>query len=306
MRIEVVIASWEQGCCGVPIGLGDTATYNLVAFAPALGGASAVPRFFSDNHGQTPSEVPQARVAGVVAAITGVSYPRVPVAGQAGTFTSDPTRPQLHPLSSIGDEGDDGLSEYLVLLDVADGTDLPHFVLAAERTAHQEREARTDRLRELRSRDEVGVLLRALADDAALRFGALARIVRSDDASAFSILPERAGAAALHWLRSAEEGADGIRVQLGDGVWEVPADPVRAEVLREFLDAAAAGRVEEQRPEHGDEMGPFQTVVTAADGRRWVATTDDLARFGIGGVFAMTGPLARRLERGTHRYVAWE
>lgn len=308
-RIEVLVPGSEQACCGAPIRIGDPAGYPMVALDPALDVAgtagSAVPRFLSDRHGQAPADVPQREVSGLVAAITGVSYPSIPVAGQPGTRTADTAHPRLHTLSSLGSGDDAGLSDYLVLLDVPEDTELPHFVPSTERREQREREARTAGLREARSHDGLGVLLRALADDAERRFGALARILRSEDAAAVTIEPQRTAAAALHWMRSAEEGADGIRVQLGDGVWNLPADQEQAELLREFLDAAADGRVEEQLLPGDDGPGPMRTVVTAADGRSWTATTDRLTRFGAGAVFAMAGPLARRLERGDHRYAPW-
>ncbi|PPL15654.1 DUF6578 domain-containing protein [Microterricola pindariensis] len=317
-RIEVLIVGWEQQCCGVPARLGETVSYRLAALDPALAPAlnpaialdvsadGAVPRFLSDNHGEDSAEAPRLNISGLVAGITGVTYPSVPVAGMPGTRTSDTARPQLHRLSELGTGDDAEMNDYLVLLDVPGDTVLPHVVPSTERTVHQEREAYTARLRALRAQGEVGMLLRELADDAATRFGARARILRSDDAAAVTIEPRRAGAAALHWMRSAEDGADGIRVHLGDGVWNLPADVEQVEVLREFLDAAAAGRVEERIVQGGDGLGPLQTVATAADGCSWTATTDLLARFGRGGVFAMARPLALRLERGAHRYVAWE
>ncbi|SDT08254.1 DUF6578 domain-containing protein [Microterricola viridarii] len=325
-RIEVLIVGWEQQCCGVPARLGETVSYRLAALDPGLDPAIdpalepaidpalaldaaadvAVPRLLSDNHGEESAETPRLNISGLVAGITGVTYPSVPVAGMPGTRTSDTAHPQLHPLSELGTGDDAEMNDYLVLLDIPGDTVLPLFVPSAERTVHQDREAHTARLRALRAQGEVGMLLRALADDAATRLGARARILRSDDAAAVTIEPRRAGAAALHWMRSAEDGADGIRVHLGDGVWNLPADVDQVELLREFLDAAAAGRVEERIVQGGDGFGPLQTVATTADGRSWTATTDRLARFGSGGVFAMAGPLALRLERGSHRYVAWE
>lgn len=310
MRIEVVVDGWEQACCGVPIRLDETASFNLVALDPAAElvppPAPDVPRFTVDNHGQTPADVPQRRLAGVVAGITGISYPSIPVAGRSGTRTADTARPQLHTLDSLGAGDDAGLSEYRVLLELPDGTVLPRFALSAEHRLQSEQAARTAALIESRSRDKVGVALLALADDAHDRFGDAAPIVRSDATSAVSISPTRTAAAAVHWQRSADEHNDEIWVQLGDGTWMLPATPAGIALLREFLEAAAAGRVEEV-VRRSDEIAPPEallTRVTAADGRSWTATTP-LHSFGDGTVMAGPRQLWQRLERGDIRYSAW-
>lgn len=312
MRIEVVVDGWEQACCGVPLRLGETASFNLVALDPAAELvpplAADVPRFFVDNHGQTPADVPQRRLAGLVAGITGVSYPSVPVAGMGGTLTADTTRPQLRALDSVGAGDDAGLNEYRVLIELPDGTVLPHFAVSAEHRAQREQAEHTAALVERRGLDEVGVALRALADDAHNRFGGLASTVRSETTSAVSILPTLADAAAVHWQRSADDHTDGIRVQLGGGTWTLPSTPAGVAVLHEFLDAAAAGRVEEL-VDRGDERsgalpGELLTRVSAADGRSWTATTP-LHSFGDGPVMAVPRQLWRRLERGDIRYLAW-
>ena len=312
MRIEVVVDGWEQACCGVPIRLGETASFNLVALDPTAQllppPTPDVPRFTVDNHGQTPADVPQRRLAGLVAGITGVSYPSVPVAGMGGTRTADTTRPQLRALDSVGAGDDAELNEYRVLLELPDGTVLPHFAVSAEHRAQREQAEHTAALVERRGLDEVGVALRALADDAHNRFGGLASTVRSETTSAVSILPTCTDGAAVHWQRSADDHSDGIRVQLGGGTWMLPATPAGVAVLHEFLDAAAAGRVEEL-VDRGDERsgarpGALLTRVSAADGRSWTATTP-LSSFGNGPVMAVSRQLWRRLERGDIRYVAW-
>lgn len=310
MRIEVVVNGSEQACCGVPLRIGETASFNLVALDPAAQlvppPAADVPRFFVDNHGQTPADVPQGRLAGIVTGITGISYPSIPVAGRAGTRTADTAHPQLHTLLWVGEGDDAGLSEYRVLLDLPDGTVLPHFAVSAERLPQREHEARIAARIESRRHDEVGVALRALADDARDRFGEAAPIVRSDATSAVSISPTRPGAAAVHWQRSAEEHDDGIWVQLGDGAWVLPATPDGVAVLHAFVEAAAAGRVGEV-VQRGDETAlpeALLTRVTAADGRSWTATIP-LQDFGNGTVMAGPRQLWQRLERGDIRYSPW-
>lgn len=313
MLIEVVVDGWEQACCGVPVRLGEAATFQLVALDPAVeivpAPAPDVPRFTVDNHGQTPDDVPQRRLTGIVAVITGVSYPSIPVVGMGGTRTADTAHPQLHPLNAVGAGDDAGLSEYRVLLELPDGTVLPHFALSAELRAQREQAERRTALVERRRADEVGVALRALADTAHDRFGEVAAIMRSDATSAVSIAPTRTDAAALHWQRSADEHEDGIRVQLGDGTWMLPPTLASVAVLHEFLDAAAAGRVEDvvEQADDGRSASPggLLTRVTAADGRSWTASTP-LHSFGDGPVIAGPRQLWQRLERGDIRYAAWE
>ena len=125
-------------------------------------------------------------------------------------------------------------------------------------------------------------------------------------------MPARTDAAAVHWQRSADDQEDGIRVQLGGGTWTLPPTPAAVAVLHEFLNAAAAGRVDEL-VERGDARSgaasdarpsALLTRVSAADGRSWTATTP-LSSFGDGPVMAVPRQLWRRLERGDIRYVAW-
>lgn len=311
MRIEVVVDGWEQACCGVPVQLGETATFTLVALDPALElvppPALGVPSFTVDNHGQTPADVPTRRLAGIVAGITGVSFPSVPVVGRSGVRTADTAHPELHALTSIGTGDDAELSRYRVLLDLPDDTVLPDYVVSVERGEERERAARTADLLERRSLDEVGVALRALADDADERLGEIAHTVQSGAASAVSIIPNRVDAAAVHWQRSAEDD-DGIQVQIGDGSWLLPATTEAVAVLREFLEAAVAGRVEElvrgDDGARGALPSALLTRVTAADDRSWTATIP-LHVFGGGPVIASTREVAQRLQRGDIRRPAW-
>jgi hypothetical protein len=311
MRIEVVVNGWEQACCGVPVELGEPATFTLVALDPAAGLAPpptlGVPRFTVDNHGQTPADVPQRRLEGVVAGITGVAYPSVPVVGRRGVRTADSTRPELSALTSIGEGEDAELNEYRVLLDLPDDTVLPDYVVSEERRGQREGAARTAELVGRRTLDQVGLLLRALADDADGRRAEIASTEQSDAASAVSIVPNRVDAAAVHWQRSAEDD-DGIQVQIGDGSWLLPATAEGAAVLREFLEAAVAGRVEELVLKDGEAGGGLPsallTRVTAADGRSWTATIP-LDVFGDSPVMASTRKVAQRLQGGDIRHPAW-
>ncbi|TFC01653.1 hypothetical protein E3O42_09785 [Cryobacterium adonitolivorans] len=300
MQIEVVIVGWEQGCCGKPFALGGPATWPLQAIAPEPG---TLPRFVADSHDQIPPDVPHWRVTGTVVAITGISYPRILVPGMAGTYTGDTSAPQPHELSAVGARPEDNFSEYWVVLEVPDGTDLPAHMLGAEKTAQLDREARTTQRNRQRMTDEVGLLLEALADDAQRRYADLARAIRATDKSALTLEPHRTDAAAISWSRSSDEGNDGITVQVGDGRWRFPASPDDAALVRVFLDAAVTGSVEEHvRPAGAPQR--LETEVLATDGRSWTATIE-FRPFAAGGVVAMPGLLWARVQRGEHRYGPW-
>lgn len=300
MQIEVVIVGWEHGCCGKPFAVGAPSTWPLTAIAPEPG---TLPRFLADSHDQTPADVPHWAVAGTVVAITGVSYPRIPVPGMAGTYSADTSAPQPHELTSVAARAEDNCSEYRVVLEVSDGTDLPAYALGAEQTAQRDRDARTaDRNRE-RMTDEVGLLLEALADDAQRRYADLARSIRATEKSAVTLEPHRTDAAAISWSRSADAHSDGISVQVGDGRWHFPASVDDAAIVRVFLDAAVSGSVEEHVIP-ADAPQRLETEVLATDGRSWTATVE-FRPFAAGGVMAMPGLLWARVQRGEHRYAPW-
>ena len=300
MQIEVDIVRWEHDCCGKPFAVGAQATWHLHAVAPESGPPT---RFVADEHDQTPADVPHWAVTGTVAAITGISYPRIPAPGQTRSYTADLSAPTMHELLSVDAPSASDYSEFRVLLDLPDNTPLPTYVLGADRIRHLEQEARTaDRNRE-RMTDPVGTLLEALADEAQHRYAQLARSIRGIDRSALTLQPHRTDAAAISWSRSSVADADGIAVQVGDGRWHFPASPGDAATVRVFLDAAVAGTVEEhvtpaEAPHH------LETEVLAADGRSWTATVE-FQPFRAAGVLAMPGQLWHRMQRGEHRYSPW-
>ncbi|TFD88549.1 hypothetical protein E3T61_12000 [Cryobacterium lactosi] len=301
MQIEVDIVRWEHNCCGTPFAVGGQATWHLHAVAPESGAPS---RFVSDEHDQTPADVPHWAVTGTVAAITGVSYPRIPMPGMIGTSTSDLSRPSMQPLTSVDFPAEGECSEFRVLLDVPDGTPLPTHRQGADATTQLSRKRNAATVGRQRMTDEVGVLLEALADDAQNRYAHLAVAIRATDKSAVTLQPGRTDAAAISWTRSSAPGNDGITVQVGDGRWSFPATRADAAIVREFLDAAVTGRVEEHVVP-AEAPHTLETEVRAQDGRSWTASIE-FAPFTTGGVMAVPRLLWDRVQRGEYRYAAWD
>ena len=300
MQIEVDIVRWEHDCCGKPFAVGAQATWHLHAVAPESGPPT---RFVADEHDQTPADVPHWAVTGTVAAITGISYPRIPAPGQTRSYTADLSAPTMHELLSVDAPSASDYSEFRVLLDLPDNTPLPTYVLGADRIRQLEQEARTaDRNRE-RMTDPVGLLLEALADDVQRRYAGLAQIIRGTARSGLTLQPHRTDAAAISWSRSGDADTDGITVQVGDGRWRLPATPDDVATVRVFLDAAVAGSVEEHvRPAEAPHR--LETEVLAADGRRWTASVE-FQPFRSTGVVGMPRQLWDRVQRGEHRYRPW-
>ena len=300
MQIEVVIDEWAQQCCGVPFRVGGEASWQLIAAQPQAG---SVPRFFDDQHDQAAEDVPRLAVTGTVASITGVSYPAIPTPGEARSYTADRSAPTLHPLDSVQEPALVEVSEYRVLLDVADGSALPVYRQSAAEIEERECEARTAERRRERMTDQVGVLLESLADEAQRSYAEVAEIRRATDLSAMTVQPLRVDAAAVYWARQSSEAGDVISVQVGDGVWRLPASVDNVAVVRELLDAAVHGRVEEHvRPLESPHR--LDTEAHAADDRSWTATVE-FEPFAADGFFAMPGQLWERLQRGEHRYQPW-
>ena len=299
MEIEVVIEEWEQACCGEPFHIGEQVSWPLIAL-PLV--ADALPQFERDHHDLTPDDVPHWPVTGTVAAITGIRYPLLPIAGEPDSYIPDTSAPEFHPLTSVGQPDALDLSEYRVTLHIADTTDLPAYVTSADQIARHQDEVLTHERNRVRMLDAVGLLLEALADDAQERYAALARSVRATGKSAFSITPSLPGAAAVHWARSEEE-TDTIEVQVGDGYWSFPASVAHADIVGVLLDAAVRGWVEEHVRPHGD-VQLLETEVLAQNGRSWTAT-ETVEVFEADGFFAAPGGLWDRVQRGHHRYDPW-
>jgi hypothetical protein len=299
MEIEVVIAEWDQACCGAPFQLGDQVTWRLVALPPA---PDALPRFERDNHDLTPEDVPHWPVTGTVTAITGIRYPFFPIAGEPNSHTADTSAPEFHSLISVGQPDALDLSEYRVTLHLADETNLPAYVTSADQIAQHEIEASTHERNRERMLDPVGLLLEALAENAQERYAAIAQAVRATDRSAFSVTPLRPNAASVHWARSAVE-ADAIGVQVGGGKWTFPASVAHAEIVGVLLDAAVRGWVEEHVRSHGD-VQLLETEVRAQNGRSWTAT-ETVEVFQGDEFFAAPRGLWDRVQRGHHRYEPW-
>lgn len=304
MQIEVIIRGWEQGCCGTPFRISDHMTWKLHATYPTDVPEDALPRFDEEHHDQTPAGVPHWDISGVVVAITGINYPPLPITGEPGSFTWDTEHPQNCAIQSVGDSGDPEFEQYRVVLDVAENADLPPYA-PGETGKQREADALIEALNHERMHDEIGLSLEALADHAQSRYGNVARITRASDRSAVTAEPHRADATAIHWARSSEND-DGIMMSVGDGTWQLSASVADADLVGEFLEAAADGRVEEHvRPGNGKER-QLVTEVLATDGRFWTEVTDYEPFDAGNGVFSVIGPLWDRIQRGEHQYQPWE
>jgi hypothetical protein len=299
MEIEVVIAEWGQACCGAPFHVGDQVSWRLVALPP---GPDALPRFEREDHDLTPHDVPQWPVTGTIAAITGIRYPHLPVAGEPNSYTRDTTAPESHPLTSVSQHDALDLSEYRVSLQLADETDLPAYIASVDEIAQQAAELRKRARNRERMLDPVGLLLEALADDAQEQYSTIAQAVRATDKSAFSVSPFRPNTASVRWGRSEDE-ADRIQVRVGDGRWNFPASVAHADIVRILLDAAVRGWVEEHVRPYGA-VQRLETEVHAQNGRSWTAT-ESVETFEAEGFFAVPRGLWDRVQRGSHRYDPW-
>lgn len=305
MRIEVTIAGWEQDCCGSPFRVGEQMTWNLHAADPAAVPEGALPRFVrfvEEHHEGEPREVPECEVTGAVASIKGINFPLLPVAGERH-FTMDTDHPQSFPTASVGYPKDPGFDEVSVILNVADDVDLPLYSPeggSSQRANEAQRAARNQE----RLHDSVGALLENLADHAQRQYGNMARITRSSKRSAATLEPYNAGSTAFYWARS-DHAEDGIVVFVGDGTWALSASLSDAELVSEFLEAAAAGRVEERIRHNNRKIKRLATEITTADGRLWADTTE-FETFDTGnGKIGMVGISWERFEKGDHKYQPW-
>ena len=312
MRIEVMVSGWEQVCCGDAFAIGDETRWNLVAADPAHTPAGALPRFADERHDETPDEVPRWPVAGTVVSIRGITYPSLPVPGEPASFERDTAHPQVAPLANVpgsdADTADHQHSEYLIEFEVADATELPIYVESASTRAWRETQER-DRSRDLvRMLDPIGQILELAADFAEATFGDVATVRRSTDRSAFTILPHREGAPAVHWVRTTGE-SDRIGLHIGDGEWWRDANIESATLAREFVEAAAAGRVTESVVDHGDGRAYFETQVRSADGHKWTArehfTPLGASATGTGVVVMARTDQIERMQRGDVQYLSW-
>lgn len=305
MRIEVVISSWEQACCGAVFRVRETMTWELLAADPASTPATKVPRFLEEHHVQTPEDVPHWEVTGVVRSIAGVSYPSLPVPGARGTSTPDLLHPTFSTLQELTAAPNANFSEYLVELEVADDCALPPFTLSPALVALREAQAAAREHERARLADPVGTVLEATADYAESTYASVAEIIRDQDRSAVTITPHRDGATAVLWARSTGED-DFINVHTGDGSWRFQATISDAELIAAFLDAAVHGRVTEAPITNAQgETIRIDTQVSTANGQSWVASTNIETMVPGAEVMILTADTHQRIQRGHHSYLAW-
>lgn len=316
-RIVVTVAEWEQACCGAPFAVDGNVEWQLSAADPTAGSlplpeaVRGLGRFVEEHHDQTPADVPQVAVSGVVRAIWGVRYAEVAVPGERATFTIDMARGAHEPLDAVG-RGGGGFVEYLVELEVAAGVELPAYVLSEDTVAWRAARAR-DRDRDVdRMRDAVGVILERAIDEAVARYAGVADIERSPDRGAVTVTPRRSGAVGVRWARSGGD-VDGIGVHVGAASWWLNATTTDARSVVDVLAAAARGDVVDDIVLEDGGARRLETRVRV-DGIEWTATTGSVPAFrggaggvgGVGGVMLVAGDAWERAQRGRVDYASWE
>lgn len=304
MRILVVVTGWEQACCGAGFRVGGETTWNLSAADPASTPADSLPRFIEEHHDQTAPEVPHWNVTGVVRGISGVTYPQLPVTGEARSFVPDTAHPSLTALSEVTDGASSDFFEYRVEFDVADDCALPGFVVSDWELEQRQTAAQETARNRVRKDNPVGVLLEAAADYAEATFGVVASIVRDPNRSAITVEPHQEGATAVRWARSVHD-TDGIGIHTGEGSWWLPATVENARLARVFLDAAASGRVTEEVVDREGAAKRLDTCVRSLDGGKWVSSTDFDPFIDDSGVMLVFGDTFERVQRGNYSYAPW-
>ncbi len=304
MRIEVAIEEWQQACCGEPFAVGDRVTWTVSAADPAERATGALPRYNEDHHGQIPEEVPSAEITGHVVAISGVTYAREEIGAQADYQRLDVTRPTMFPLTSVGRGSESPIDTYLSTLEIADDIALPDYVLGTAEAERRSQERRTARLNRARLDDEIGRMLTLIADETEARYSALADISRPADRGGCRILPLRDDATAIRWARSDVAEQDGIAVTTGDGSWFLEATSEGVAELREFVAAAANGRVRES-VDRGEDDGYLLVTEVVASNRTWTSTTDYAGPATRGDVIMVVKHMWDRVQRGDHTYAPW-
>lgn len=318
MRIEVFLSGWEQSCCGTDFALGSEVTWQLLAEDPALASrapsasAPPLPRYLEEHHGETPDDVPHLPVTGIVRRIRSVVHPTVPEPGEPRSFTADLSHPEFGELSEVARQQLDlgpGHHGYLAEIEMPDDWVLPEYVLSA--SAGLQAEAQRQRIERDRARmaDETGLALETTYLYAVDSYGGVAELTRNPDRSAVTVRPHRPHTTSVSWARNSFDH-DGILIQTGEGSWTLTATPEHAELVRIFLDAAAAGRIAEEITELGGGgleglRKRLDTVVRSPDGEKWVSSTSVEPIGDGGGVLLVAGDLLQRIERGPHRYAAW-
>ncbi|MCS5715487.1 hypothetical protein NVV95_13130 [Herbiconiux sp. CPCC 205716] len=317
MLIEVAVPGWEHACCGEAFAVGAPRTFSLLAAPPVSGGPTPftggptpftgkptpLPRYREEHHGQTPADVPQWEVTGLVVAIEAVEYGSRERPGRPGVHEWSEEGRRAHPLDTVAARAS-GPGEYLVTLEVDETVALPGYRLSVEESEHErlrlEAVARADE----RAVDAVGVRLSRLADDLERRWRGHGSVGRSANGANLSFRPHGPGAI-LAWSRS-DAPSDGVAVQLGDGRFGLGADDDGVRMLEAFVEAASAGRVQERVRETVDGV-EFATEVVGERGADDVleraTRTAQVLRSGT--MVAMAGPVRERIERGDHRWAPW-
>lgn len=299
-----MVTEWEQACCGTGFRVGGEATWDLSAADPASTPADGLPRFIEEHHDQTAPEVPHWNVTGIVRAITGVTYPELPVIGEPRSFVPDTDHPSLTALFEVEAGTSTSFFEYLVEFDVADDCALPGFVVSDWEWEQRQSAAQETARNRVRMEDPVGVLLEAAADYAETTFSAVANIMRDPNRSAITVEPHREGATAVRWARSIHD-TDGIGIHTGDGSWWLPATVENERLARMFLNAAAAGHVREEVIDREGAAKRLDTCVRSVDGEKWVSSTDFDPVIEDGGVMLVLGDTFERVQRGNYSYASW-
>ncbi len=309
-RVAVRISGWEHDCCGEPFQAGETAEWNIRAADPDEAPSShlvpdrlvGLPRFDEEHHDQTPDDVPQLRVVGVVHAIWGVRYAQLAVAGERRSFTSDPANAEFAELDAV-EKGGGGFDEYLVDLELPREVELPVYVLGeSERAWRHEQEADRQRAK-ARMGDAVGRILERAIETAQSQYGDVAEIVRASGRTAVTVSPRHVGCADIRWSRF-DRVDDGIGVHVGAASWWLDATTENAMLVESMVDAVAAGFVTDDVIVEPDGAKRLETRVLVGS-REVTATTGSIPPMSGTGVVMLGGDAWERAERGRVEYLPW-
>lgn len=309
-RVAVRIVGWEHDCCGEPFRVGATVEWNVRAADPDDAPSShlvpdrvlGLPRLDEEHHDQTPDDVPQVRVSGVVRAIWGGRYPELAVAGERGSFISDAERAEYAELDAV-DKGGSGFAEYLVDLELPADLALPAYVLGESERAWREEQEGDRRRAKARMSDTVGLILERAIETAQSRYGDIAEVVRSSARSAVTVSPRRAGCADIRWSRF-DRVDDGIGVHVGAASWWLDATTENAKLVESMVDAVAAGFVTDDVIVEPDGAKRLETHVLVGS-REMTAETGSVPPMDGTGVMLVAGDAWERAERGRVEYLAW-
>lgn len=281
--IEVLIASSDYSCCGVPFAVGDDIRFTLVRMVDEHGD-----RYYDDRH-PADDDLPHRDVGGRVEAILAVYHRMVPVAG-AHYLTDDPTDTIERVVEAVpaADEPDGyGGATYRVTFRIPADTVLP-----APRPPFGPPQIPPA------PRAERAQLLTRIVDEVEENFGDAVEVLRARDDTSVTLAPLREDAAAVRWNLSGDE----LYVEVERAEWRLPWNDAAVSILRQLIDAAARGAFSETV-----EDDVFVSVARPLVGPALTAVAEAPVFPSNGGGIVIPGHAAHRLRRirADRPYLPW-